>query len=175
MQDLFKQFNEYHKKNKGERFWQALKNWSGASEIRFMELDPTTKILIGEDTYYWEDKKQEGIEIPTCKTNTLDKCEKVECWCKDAFGKCPIYHNKVKPEGVVECKHHLLMCKCGLAIIKEDLLLQEKAKWKGETMEMCEKELKQFRTFEAQDWKIADIMNTYYRNGINCIIQLLKS
>ena len=109
MQDLFKQFNEYHKKNKGERFWQALKNWSGASEIRFMWQDKDTGIIMGEDTYYWEDKKQEGIEIPTCNPNTLDKCEKVKsdprecknCGCRAETHPIPECHN-FEPE--LECE-----------------------------------------------------------------------
>ena len=50
--ELLDDFIEYCNKNKNQRFWQALRNWSGADFILF------TKEFCDADTFYW-DKKDE--------------------------------------------------------------------------------------------------------------------
>jgi DNA polymerase sigma len=55
---LREEFNKYCKEHPEERFWQALRNWSGADKIIWVETDNGENIrnTIGEDTFYWEEK-----------------------------------------------------------------------------------------------------------------------
>ena len=47
-------FMNYLLKHKDERFWQMLRNWSKASEIRICKYNKKLKCLDCEDTFYWE-------------------------------------------------------------------------------------------------------------------------
>ena len=50
---LLKSFTAYCTKNKDERFWQALRNWSGATKIYYSD---SGMHIDGDDTFFWEDK-----------------------------------------------------------------------------------------------------------------------
>lgn len=50
-QKLLKSFIKYCEENPEQRFYQALRNWSGWSFIRASMNEEK-----GEDTFYWEDK-----------------------------------------------------------------------------------------------------------------------
>ena len=45
---LLKSFTQYCKDNPKERFWQAIRNWSGYGFI----------IADGDDTFYWEGRRK---------------------------------------------------------------------------------------------------------------------
>lgn len=47
---LLKEFTEYCRKYPDQRFWQALRNWSGAQNIIWEDE------VIRQDTFYWEGK-----------------------------------------------------------------------------------------------------------------------
>lgn len=51
---LRKEFIQYCKDNPEQRFWQALRNWSGYPFILVSKVMPTDKNYM--DTFYWEDK-----------------------------------------------------------------------------------------------------------------------
>lgn len=57
---LLQEFSEYCNSNTDQRFWQALRNWSGADYIMCCngdEFDVRTADDMGmKDTYYWENK-----------------------------------------------------------------------------------------------------------------------
>lgn len=55
-EDLFKEFQEYHKKHPNERFWQALKNWCKVNKIYIEKYDKKVDDFIAEDTFYFESK-----------------------------------------------------------------------------------------------------------------------
>lgn len=46
---LLKEFIEYCETHPEERFWQAIRNWSGADKILYEKGDSV-------DTFYWNDK-----------------------------------------------------------------------------------------------------------------------
>ncbi len=53
-QDLLEDFTQYCKAHPHERFWQALRNWSGWGFIwASKEFDPRDAV----DTFYWEKNK----------------------------------------------------------------------------------------------------------------------
>lgn len=52
MSVLLDDFIAYCRKNPEQRFWQALRNWSGHNFILASKLNDGD----GEDTFYWSDK-----------------------------------------------------------------------------------------------------------------------
>lgn len=50
--NLLKEFTEYCTLHPQERFWQALRNWSGADLVQFV------RGLWDSDTFYWEKKDE---------------------------------------------------------------------------------------------------------------------
>lgn len=58
--DLANDFLRYCAKNPGERFWQALRNWSGQKFILVADdMNVETQELKNvKDTFYWEGKEQ---------------------------------------------------------------------------------------------------------------------
>lgn len=57
-QKLLEEFTAYCQANPEQRFWQALRNWSGADSIWWF--DPAEDGDHGEgcDTFYWEGKNE---------------------------------------------------------------------------------------------------------------------
>ena len=54
---LLEEFNEYAKQHPGQRFWQALRNWSGLKYILKADaLYEFGAIEGSEDTFHWENK-----------------------------------------------------------------------------------------------------------------------
>lgn len=49
-QKLLQAFSQYCIEHPSERFWQALRNWSRADSIEYVEEDRRS------DTFYWENK-----------------------------------------------------------------------------------------------------------------------
>lgn len=49
-------FNEYLLRHPEERFWQALRNWSGFPFIYVSEDLLTGTGGVAQDTFYWEEK-----------------------------------------------------------------------------------------------------------------------
>lgn len=49
---LLAEFTEYCKEHPGERFWQALRNWSQASAVWYEYRDSGQQ----KDTFYWNNK-----------------------------------------------------------------------------------------------------------------------
>jgi len=59
-QDLLMNFLSYCHDHPRERFWQALRNWSGAYAIRYS----SQKVGLADvDTYYWEGRKGFNADI----------------------------------------------------------------------------------------------------------------
>ena len=54
--ELLHSFVEYCIKHKQERFWQSLRNWSGANKILFEEYNKHVDDMLSFDTFYWEEK-----------------------------------------------------------------------------------------------------------------------
>ena len=54
---LLKEFTEYCKNHKNERFWQALRNWSKFSYI-FVGEHLGSEIIGGKDTFYFTTKRK---------------------------------------------------------------------------------------------------------------------
>lgn len=57
-QALLDDFAQYLAKHPDERFWQALRNWSGASKIIY-EKDHGNDRYDSLDTFYWEGKNKD--------------------------------------------------------------------------------------------------------------------
>lgn len=55
-QDLLVEFADYIENHPEERFWQALKNWSGAESIWSFSTCSEGCSDHGEDTYNWKNK-----------------------------------------------------------------------------------------------------------------------
>lgn len=51
--DVLEKFIKYCQLHPEERFWQALKNWSGAAYIKYVKSGGERK-----DTYYWEGERE---------------------------------------------------------------------------------------------------------------------
>ena len=54
---LLDSFATYCADHKGERFWQALRNWSGVEKILYEEYDETVDDALRFDTYFLTGKK----------------------------------------------------------------------------------------------------------------------
>lgn len=61
-EDLLKEFAKYCQEHPEERFWQALRNWSGKPFILVAELSNLPQEIWNndsiEDTFYWEKKNE---------------------------------------------------------------------------------------------------------------------
>lgn len=56
---LLKSFTSYCKKHPEERFWQALRNWSGADVISYSKLsEKQNELWFHLDTFYWKYKNK---------------------------------------------------------------------------------------------------------------------
>lgn len=54
---LLREFAKYCKAHSEERFWQALRNWSGhQGKLEFVSDDPNVDETWRFDTFYWEKK-----------------------------------------------------------------------------------------------------------------------
>ena len=51
-------FINYLNTHNNERFWQALRNWSKASEIRVCKFNKRLKCMDCKDSFYWEEKNK---------------------------------------------------------------------------------------------------------------------
>jgi hypothetical protein len=54
--DLWLSFGKYIADHPEERFWQALRNWSGAQFIYFWRSDISSSSINANDTFYFEGK-----------------------------------------------------------------------------------------------------------------------
>ena len=57
--EALESFIKYCKKHPSERFWQALRNWSGMHFIAAVDKPLEDGSLIYEDTFYWSDRRSE--------------------------------------------------------------------------------------------------------------------
>lgn len=55
-QELLSNFAQYLTENPGQRFWQALRNWSGYSFIYASDSVEAKDAGLVEDTFYWNDR-----------------------------------------------------------------------------------------------------------------------
>jgi hypothetical protein len=55
--DLLEDFTAYCLEHPTERFWQALRNWSGQNYI-MAAVAKDTRLMEAEDTFYW--KRRDG-------------------------------------------------------------------------------------------------------------------
>ena len=53
---LLKEFTAYCEKYPGERFWQCIRNWSGAYSILFHKFVNEDDGRVIFDTFYWDNK-----------------------------------------------------------------------------------------------------------------------
>lgn len=55
-----KAFIKYLKEHPEERFWQAVRNFSGFLFVRVKDIDADGDTILDEDTFYWEGRDHNG-------------------------------------------------------------------------------------------------------------------